>query len=434
MKKRKKIFMTFFILILVVIFYIFYCQNKKIVLEVGMFSDSNWDVPTANAYIVMDKAIEKFEKDHPGVKVHYESGIRKKDYSEWLSRKAMKGDLPDIFFIVSEDLHTYATKNLLKNLDYKIENDQNLRKKYFFKTGLDAGKYGDTQYALPYEVVPKLMFVNRTLLEKEGFSVPNTDWTWEDMEHICQSVTKDTNGDGVIDQFGTYNYGWKEAAYSNGAEMFDVEGEKSYFSDDKMIEAVKFVKKLDLIKQKRKVTQEDFEAGKVAFMPLSFSEYRMYKTYPYKIKKYFGFQWDCTTMPSGPKGDNISEVNTLLVGMNNHTKYERLSWDFMKLLTCDTEVQRNILKYSQGASPLKYITGSKYAESIIRRDMDASEKVIDCELLESVIENGKTIKSFSEYESAMLFAESRIGEIYEDDRNVESSIKILQRDMLKFLK
>lgn len=434
MKKRKWLLITFCILIVSGIFCVLYRQNKKVVLEVGMFSDSNWDVPTANAYIVMDKAIEKFEKEHPGVEVHYESGIRKKDYSEWLSRKAMKGELPDIFFVVSEDLHTYATKNLLKDLDRKIENDTKLREKYFFRTGLEAGKYGDTQYALPYEIVPKLMFVNRTLLEKEGFSVPDTDWTWDDMEDICQSVTKDTDGDGIVDQFGTYNYGWKEAAYSNDAEMFDVDGEKAFFSNEKMIEAVKFAKKLDLINQKRKVTQEDFEAGKVAFMPLSFSEYRMYKTYPYKIKKYFGFQWDCTTMPSGPRGDNISEVNTLLVGMNNHTKHEELSWEFMKLLTYDTEVQRNIFKYSQGASPLKYITGSKYAESIIRRDMDASEKVIDCELLESVIENGKTIRSFSGYESAMLFAESRIEEIYEDDRNVESSIKILQRDMLKFLK
>lgn len=434
MKQRRKIFIMSAVFVLIGLFVLVYTQNKKVVLEVGMFSDSNWEVPTSNAFIVMDKAIEKFEKEHPGVEVHYESGIRKKDYSEWLSRKAMKGDLPDVFFIVSEDLHTYATKDLLKNLDNKIANDTELREKYFFKTGIEAGKYGETQYALPYEIVPKLMFVNRTLLEKEGFSVPDTQWTWGDMEEICQSLTKDTNGDGTIDQFGTYNYGWKEAAYSNGADMFDVDGKTAFFSDEKMIEAVKFAKKLDAMNQKRKVTQEDFEAGKVAFMPLSFSEYRTYKTYPYKIKKYFGFQWDCTTMPAGPRGDNTSEVNTLLVGMNNHTKQEKLSWEFIKLLTYDTEVQRNVLKYSQGASPLKYITGSRYAESIIRRDMDVSEKVIDCKLLESVIENGKTIKSFSGYESAMLFAESRIGEIYEDDRNVESSIKILQRDMLQFLK
>ena len=434
MKKRKYLLWAVVILIVTGLFCIIYGQNKKVVLEVGIFSDSNWGVPSANAYVAMDRAIEKFEEEHPGVEVHYESGIRKKDYYEWLSRKAMRGELPDVFFVTSEDFYTYSTMGILKELDTRVVIDENFREEYFFKTGIEAGKYHDIQYALPYEMVPKLMFVNRTLLEKEGFSVPDTDWTWDDMEEICRAVTKDTDGDGVIDQFGTYNYGWKEAAYSNDAKMFDVDGKKAYFSDKKMIDAVKFTKTLNNLNQKRKVTQKDFEAGRVAFMPLSFAEYRMYKTYPYKIKKYSGFRWDCTTMPAGPRGDNISEVNTLLVGMNEHTRYEELSWEFMKLLTYDTEVQRNIFKYSQGASGLKYITGSKFAESIIRRDMDANEKVIDCKLLESVIENGKTVREFSGYDSAMLFAESGIEEIYENGKNVESSIKILQRDIVNFIK
>lgn len=434
MKKKKGLLIGIAIAVILGLVCFAYKKNDEVVLEVGIFTDSNWEVPNANSYILLDKAIKKFEKEHQGVKVHYESGIRKKDYSEWLSRKAMKGELPDVFFVVSEDFYTYATKGLLKDLDVKMQSDKNLREEYFFKTGLEAGKYRHTQYALPYEIVPNLMFVNRTLLKKEGFSVPDTEWTWDDMEKICRSVTKDTDGDGVIDQFGTYNYGWKEAAYSNGAKIFDVDGKKPYFSEKKMIDAVKFTETLNDLNQKTKVTQEDFDEGRVAFMPLSFAEYRRYKTYPYKIKKFSGFQWDCTTMPSGPQGGNISELNTLLVAMNEHTKHEELAWELMKLLTYDTEVQRNIFRYSQGASSLKYVTGSKYAESIIRRDMDADEKVIDCTLLENVIENGKNERTFSGYESAMMFAESRIEEIYENDKNIESSIKILQRDMANFIK
>lgn len=51
-----------------------------------------------------------------------------------------------------------------------------------------------------------------------------------------------------------------------------------------MNEAVKFVKKLNEMNGGREVTQNDFDSGNVAFMPLAFSEYRTYKTYPYKIK------------------------------------------------------------------------------------------------------------------------------------------------------
>ena len=59
-------------------------QNRQnhITLEFGMFTGSNWDVAQANGFTIIDKAIAKFEQTHPGVTVHYYSGIRKDDYSE----------------------------------------------------------------------------------------------------------------------------------------------------------------------------------------------------------------------------------------------------------------------------------------------------------------------------------------------------------------
>ena len=156
------------------------------------------------------------------------------------------------------------------------------------------------------------MFVNKTLLNKEGFAVPENDWTWDNLTRICERVTKDTDGDGKIDQFGTYNYDWTEALYSNGGQLFDEDGKKCYLNSKNVVEAVKFVESLNAFNDGEKVTQEDFDGGKVAFMPLSFAEYRTYKSYPYKIKKYTNFQWDCITLPAGPNGSNVSEVNSLL--------------------------------------------------------------------------------------------------------------------------
>ncbi len=40
------------------------------------------------------------------------------------------------------------------------------------------------------------------------------------MEQIVDQITKDKNGDGVIDQFGTYNYTWKEAVYFKWCRAF----------------------------------------------------------------------------------------------------------------------------------------------------------------------------------------------------------------------
>lgn len=411
-----------------------YELRKPIVLEFGMFAQSNWDVANANGYAIVDRAIQKFETQHSNVEIHYESGIRKDDYAEWLAKKTLKGETPDVFMILSDDFYKYSSMGVLNSLDELIEQDKHFKKEYYYQSTLDTGTYQNQQYALPYETVPMLMFVNKTLLETEGFCVPEADWTWSDLEEISRAITKDTNNDGTMDQFGTYNYSWKEAAYSNNAKLFDEDGKNAYFTDSKVIESIQFAKHLNDLNQGKKVTQDDFDGGNVAFMPLSFSDYRTYKAYPYKIKKFTSFKWDCITMPSGSNGTNKSEVNTLSLGMSKRSKHQELAWEFMKTLTYDSEIQRMIYQYSQGASVLKYVTDSKYAESALRKDMEVSEKVIDSQLLSDVIEHGMITPTFSKYKEALSLAESQVTKIYEEEKNIDSSMKILQRDIKHFLK
>ena len=65
------------------------------------------------------------------------------------------------------------------------------------------------------------MFVNQTLLKKEHIHLPDNDWTLDDFYTICQQVTKDTNKDGQIDQYGCYNYDWLDSVYSHKVNLFD---------------------------------------------------------------------------------------------------------------------------------------------------------------------------------------------------------------------
>lgn len=406
-------------------------DNKT--LELGVFVGSNWGVANADSNVIIDKAIEKFEKENQGIKVHYYSGIPKDEYSEWLTRKALQGEMPDVFMVLSNDLERMVSLGLLADLDEFMEKDPSFHKTDYFSTALASGQKADSQYALPYETVPTLMFANKTLLHKEGFGVPENDWDWEQLTRICERITKDTDGDGRVDQFGTYNYSWREAVYSNGGKLFDEDGSKCYINSEQVSEAVKFVNALNDFDQGEKVTQEDFDSGNVAFMPLSFAEYRTYKTYPYKIKKYTNFQWDCITLPAGPQGRNSSEVDSLLVGVSDKSRKKELAWEFLKTLTYDEEIQIEIFRHSQGVSALKSVTGSAEAEQILKQDMEESDKVIDNEVLSSVIENGMVTPRFAKYEDALALAEGEVLRIYEGGKNVENSLKLTQRTIEHFL-
>ena len=59
---------------------IIYCTKpRSVVLEFGMFTGSNWNVANANSFAIIDYAIARFESEHPGVKVHYYSGVPKSE-------------------------------------------------------------------------------------------------------------------------------------------------------------------------------------------------------------------------------------------------------------------------------------------------------------------------------------------------------------------
>ena len=408
-------------------------RQKETVLEFGMFTGSNWNVASANSFVSFDKAIARFEAEHPGVKIHYYSGISKDDYSEWFSRKLLAGKEPDVFMVLGTDFNQFSSMGVMKNLEPLMEQDPDFDTEKYFSSAFRSGQYGDVQYALPYETVPTLMFVNKTLLAKEGIAMPNPDWNWDTMYSICQKTTKDLDGDGIPDQFGCYNFGWQDAVYSNGGEIFEADGKESNFTDERVTEAIQFTKRLYDLTQGKKVTQEDFNAGNVVFMPLTFAEYRTYKTYPYKIKRYTNFQWDCITMPAGYQGGNLSQVDTLLMGISSHTKHEQLAWEFLKLLTYDEDVQTEIFRNSQGASVLKAVTESKEMESIVQEDMEETDTVISGSLLGRIIEDGRIEPQFKRYEQALALADSEIGQILENDETIDSSLKILQRTVNSYL-
>ncbi len=410
-----------------------YKQNKVTVLEFGMFTGSNWEVANANSFIIIDEAIKRFEETHPKVKIHYYSGILREDYSEWFSRKLLQGKEPDVFMVLGTDFNQYASMGVLKNLNSLMELDSSFDKDKYFTSSLKTGQYGSNQYALPYETVPTLMFVNKTLLKKEGIDMPSADWTWDDMYDICAKATKDLDGDGMPDQFGCYNYTWRDAACASGIQLFSENGRSANIDEEGVVESVKFIRRLNSLNRDTKITREHFNGGSVAFMPLTFAEYRTYKTFPYKIRKYANFQWDCLTMPAGSNGENLSRVDTLLMGISNKTREEKLAWEFLKLLTYDEDIQTDIFRYSQGASVLKSVTGSDTMENIVQQDMEEGDTVISAELLSRVIEEGYVEAQFRNMNQAMALADSGIADILENETTIDSGLKILSRSIENYL-
>ena len=400
-------------------------RTNQVVIHFGMFAGSNWDAPDDNTNKIVEKAIEKFEQRYPGVQIEYESGIPKEDYSEWLMEKYLTGTEPDVFFVSAEDFSKLASRDALLKLGPYIQKDTSFEPQNYYRAALATGTYQNVQYGLPFEAVPLLMCVNETLLLKEGIKLPENNWTWGDFHAICRRVTKDRDKNGELDQFGVANYDWKDAAYANGAVLFDENGTQNYLGDNKVVNAVNFVYRLDSLTDGYTVTEKDFEEGKVAFMPMLLSDYRTYHSYPYCVEKYTDFNWDCISMPAGPQGDNSSKLSTMLGVISDRSDHTELSWNFLKMLTYDMEIQTRVARESKGSSSIQSI--------VENYDVYEENGQKTRELMTFGMDKAIAVPEFYNYDEIMKKMEDGVTEVMSSDKKIEVQMMSLERELNQYM-
>jgi len=373
--------------------------QREITLTLGMFTGSNWDVYNAESYKVIDDAIAKFEKAHPNVTIEYKSGILKQDYSAWLASDIADGEQPDVFMVLSEDFNRLSSLGALLPLDDLI-GDNDISTDIFYESALSSGSYQSTQYALPYEINPTMMCVNRDLLEREGIAVPEGNWTIEQFYQICAQVTKDTNGDGTIDQYGSYGFEWQDAVNGYGIRLFDEEGATSNLNRSDVREALSYIQKLKDLNGGYQVSSEDFDKGNVAFCPLTFAQYRTYQPYPYRVSKYSTFKWSCLAMPGTTDNQKTSQIATSLIAINSKTTQRQLAFEFLETLTIDQEIQQELFENSQGASALKSVMASDSTKALL--DQDALNNYsLKQDVLDAIMENAVIEPKFKKYNNVI---------------------------------
>ena len=90
----------------------------------------------------------------------------------------------------------------LMPLDALIENDASLEEADYFPGVWDALQWRGSVRALPSGAQTGVVYYNKDLFDEAGLDYPNDLWTWDDMVRMARALTRDFDGDGVIDQYG----------------------------------------------------------------------------------------------------------------------------------------------------------------------------------------------------------------------------------------
>ena len=402
-------------------------------LTIAICADSYWGVPDGDATAVWEEGLEEFRQKYPHCKVKMLTGIQKEDYREWLSEQLLSGTEPDVFLIPTRSLNTYASIGAILPLNELMDADSGFGTDIYYPGSIAACQIEDVYYGLPLESVPTLMFVNKTLLAEKNIPLPAPDWSWQDFYNICQQVTGDSNGDGRPDNFGCYGYTWLQAALDNGVVLFTDNGRKGHFEGQQLEESINFIRELQELSHGYVPTARDFDLGHIAFRPFSFAEYRTYRPYPWRVRKYSSFDWDIVPFPAGPYGKSLSNVETMVMGISARTKSPYIAWELLKTLSTSPEIQRSILTRSQGLPVRQDILTDPVCQEIFQSGMGAENQNLTLPAIHTIMLEAVPQPSFPKSQEALDKANNFIRLLIRDGRPLNNSLNQLQREINSLL-
>lgn len=423
-KKNIQITVLTSLLLIPIMLWGYYKMTATHELWIGIYAGSSWDVPSGQENTILDDVIERFETEHPNVTVKYESGITKEDYSAWLSKRIVQGKQPDIFIIPENDFNLLASTGSLVNLENHLHST--IDPSAYYTASYEAGQYRGTQYALPFESNPVLMCINRDLLESQGIPIPQSGWTTKDFFDLCQQLTKDTDGDGIVDQYGYVGYSWQNAVAASGISPFLNNGSQVDINTTKMRDVLNWYHQLEELSGNYTVTSSDFDEGRVAFMPMTLAEYRTYKPYPYHVSKYSSFSWSCIEMPSQSPA-KITEMNTSLFGISSKSHQTDLAWEFLQLLSYDEQTQQELLAQSQGATVLRTVMTSEKSAKILQNDTFGTT-ALSVQTLDQVLDSAQAAPNFRSYNDVIEKADYLISQSLSKD-SIDSDLGDIQEEL-----
>lgn len=160
------------------------------------------------------------------------------NYWTLLEAGASGGQMPDVFWMHSNNAQRYMDAELLLNLNDYIDADDAINMDNYYSDIVDLYTQDDgTHYAIPKDYDTVALWYNKDMFDAAGVEYPTNDWTWDDLYEAGKALTKDGKYglamDTDLNQEGYYNI-----IYSYGGYVINDAKDESGWDDPKTVEAM----------------------------------------------------------------------------------------------------------------------------------------------------------------------------------------------------
>lgn len=209
-----------------------------------------------------------------------------------------------------------------------------------------SSKIGNSYYALPIDVTPWFVMINKSMLDAAGLPVPQLNWTWDDYRNYAKQLTK---GEGQDKVYGSYFHTWQNydlmGVYSTKLDNAYYKADGSLnFDDPNLKDWLKFrydmenVDKTSVplmdIKTANLAYRNEFFTGKVAMVPTGawmLAEIKDTTKWPHDFQTTFAPlpKWG----PNGIEGYTFSD--TKMVSIPTSAKNPEEAYKFIRFYTTE---------------------------------------------------------------------------------------------------
>jgi multiple sugar transport system substrate-binding protein len=198
------------------------CGSKDDVVEIHLWNFGG----TTNMMEWVRARVDSFNNTHPGIRVVQSQKswgmIRELLYTNFVS-----GTGPDVLNVHANHAAEFGEAGFF----YPINQFPDFEEvKRWYEPNLFAStRYKDNYYGLPASALAFVLVCNKEMFDVEGLVPPKT---WSEFREVARQLTKDTDGDGSVDQWGLVLFGGDRGGFSYRLAPFLYKADVNILSDD----------------------------------------------------------------------------------------------------------------------------------------------------------------------------------------------------------
>lgn len=196
--------------------------QERVLLRLTDWADSE-ELGLTNA------CLAEFQRRNPSIGVLYEPNPGRQ-YEEKILTALAADSPPDVFLLDSKLIPTFTDRHVLQDLTPYVSR-LGIDTAQWFPNVLAIGRRGGALYAFPKGFTPLMLYYNRRVFRTAGVGLPGPGWTWDDFLAAAKALTRDEDGDGTPEVYGTsftnYYYYWIPWVWSAGGDVVSPDGKRA---------------------------------------------------------------------------------------------------------------------------------------------------------------------------------------------------------------